>query len=305
MKAIQFSEYGGPQVLQLVDAPDPHAGPGQVRVAMRAASVNPFDWKVRSGAAGARDLPAGLGIDIAGIVDEVGEGVTELAVGNEVLGSSATPSYAELALASPGDLVRKPSGLSWEIAGALGVGDRTAYRVLKLLDVGAGDLLLVHAAAGGVGVFAIQLARAWGASVIGTASEANHDLLRSLGATPVAYGEGLRERLLGVAPNGVDAVLDASGRGELALSVELAGGPQRVITIAAPDAAEHGVTFSSGVSDTTAVDTSPALPEALTLIAEGRLQVPIWRTYPLAEAAAAHAESERGHLQGKIVLTAG
>ncbi len=306
MKAIQIFEYGGPEVLKLVDVEDPQPGDGEVRIAIRAASVNPIDWKVRSGAyAGGRELPIGLGVDIAGVVDRVGEGVTAFAVGDEVLGSSSTPAYAELALASPAALVAKPPDLPWEVAGALGVGDLTAYRVLKQLHVKAGDLLLVHAAAGGVGVFAVQLAIAQGAKVIGTASEGNHELLRSFGATPVAYGEGLRERLLQIAPHGVDAVLDASGRGELALSVELAGGPQRVITIAASDAAQHGVTFSSGVSDTSGVDTSPALPEALQLIADGRLKVPIWRTYPLAEAAAAHAESEGGHLQGKIVLVAG
>lgn len=305
MKAIQIFEYGGPDVLELVEVPDPQPGEGEVRIAMRAASVNPIDWKVRSGAYAGRELPIGLGVDIAGVVDRVGEGVSAFAVGDEVLGSSSTPAYAELALASPAALVAKPPDLPWEVAGALGVGDLTAYRVLQQLHVKAGDLLLVHAAAGGVGVFAVQLAIACGAKVIGTASEANHELLRSFGATPVAYGEGLRERLLQIAPHGVDAVFDASGRGELALSVELAGGPQRVITIAASDAAKHGVTFSSGVSDTSGVDTSPALPEALQLIAEGRLKVPIWRTYPLAEAAAAHAESERGHLQGKIVLVAG
>lgn len=306
MKAIQVFEYGGPEVLRLVDVPDPQASASEVRVAMRAASVNPIDWKVRSGAfASSRELPIGLGADIAGVVDQIGEGVTELAVGDEVLGAASTPAYAELALASPAALVRKPPELPWEVAGALGVGASTAYRVLEQLRVGQGDLLLVHAAAGGVGVFAVQFAIAWGAKVIGTASEDNHELLRSFGATPVVYGEGLRERLLELAPHGVDAVLDASGRGELGLSVELAKGPERVITIAASDAAEHGVRFSSGISDDSAVDTSPALPEALRLIAEGRLRVPIWKTYPLADAAAAHAESERAHLQGKIVLVAG
>ncbi len=159
----------------------------------------------------------------------------------------------------------------------------------------------IHAAAGGVGVFATQFAVERGARVIGTASEANQEFLRSIGAVPVVYGDGLRERILELAPEGVDAVLDASGRGELPLSVELAGGPERVVTIAAAqEASQLGVRFSGGPG--AVVDTHAALSQAVDLLVADRLQVPIWRTYPLADAAAAHAESERGHLRGKIVL---
>jgi NADPH:quinone reductase-like Zn-dependent oxidoreductase len=304
MKAISFSEYGGPEVLELVDVPDPQAGPGQVRIGVRAIGVNPIEWKVRRGLmadAFPRELPSGLGNELAGVVDQVGPEVDSFAVGDEVLGFSTTPAYAQLALADPHELQRRPAGLSWEVAASIGVGARTAYRVLGLLSVREGETLLIHAAAGGVGMFAVQLARARGVRVIGTASGSNHELLRSWGAEPVRYGEGLGERVRALAPGGVDAVLDCSGRGELPLSIELAGGPERVVTIAAPDAAQHGVVFSGGASGA-AVDTSGALPEALGLITEGRLQVPIWRTFPLAQAAAAHAESEGGHLHGKIVL---
>ena len=304
-KAIQFAEYGAPEVLQLVDVPEPQAGPGQVRLAVRATGVNPFETKVRRGLmaqAGPRELPSGLGSELAGVVDQVGEGVTAWAVGDEVLGASTTPAYAELALADPGALVGKPPELDWVTAAAVPIGARTAYRVLEQLHVGAGDVLLIHAAAGAVGLFAIQFATARGATVIGTASDSNHDFVRSLGATPVAYGDGLRERVLAIAPDGVDAVLDASGRGELPLSIELAGGTERVITIAAPDAAAHGVTFSGGGGGGPGVDVSAAIPTAVELIAAGRMQVPIWKTYPLAQAAEAHAESEGGHLRGKIVL---
>ncbi len=306
-KAIQFARYGGPEVLEIVDVPEPHASKGQVRIAVRAVGVNPIEWKVRRGMmaeVNPLSLPAGLGSELAGVVDEVGDEVTEWQVGDEVLGFAKTPAYAELALADPASLVAKPAALDWATAAALPIGVRTAYRVLELLHVGDGDVLLIHAAAGGVGLFAVQLARARGARVIGTASEANHAFLRSLGAEPVAYGDGLRERVLALAPDGVDAVLDASGRGELPLSIELAGGTERVITIAAPDAAAHGVTFSGGAGGPT-VDTSAAIPLALELLADDRLQVPIHKALPLAEAASAHAESERGHLRGKIVLLPG
>jgi NADPH:quinone reductase-like Zn-dependent oxidoreductase len=303
VKAIQFSRTGGPEVLELVDIPEPEPGSGQVRVRVEAAGVNPVETKQRRGILPVgRALPTGLGVELAGVIDEIGDGVDGLAIGDEVFGFGATPTYAEYALSTPARLTAKPASLPWPQAAALGVGVRTAYRVLELLKITDGDVLLIHAAAGAVGLFAVQLGVARGATVIGTASEANQDFLRSIGAAPVVYGDGLRGRVLAVAPDGVDAVLDASGRGELPLSIELAGGTERVITIAAPDAAEHGVRFSGGQSDADAVDTTPALPLALELIAAGRLQVPIWKTFALADAAAAHAESEGGHLRGKIVL---
>jgi NADPH:quinone reductase-like Zn-dependent oxidoreductase len=303
-KAVQFAEYGPPEVLKLIDVPDPQAGPGQVRVVMRAAGVNPVEYKIRSGFMAARrkiELPAGLGSEFAGVVDQLGEGVTELAVGDEVLGFSQSPAYAELVLADPAQLARKPSHVDWEHAGGISIGARTSYTVLAMLDLKAGETLLIHAAAGGVGIVATQIAQARGARVIGTAREDNHEFLRSIGAEPVTYGEGLAERVRAISPDGVDAVLDASGRGELPVSIELAGGPQRVVTIAAYDSADYGVAFA-GPDQAAKFDPQLAIGEAVALLDAGRLQMPVWKTYPLADAAAAHAESERAHLRGKIIL---
>lgn len=175
------------------------------------------------------------------MVDQVGEGVTAFSVGDEVLGASVTPSYAQSALADPAALVARPASVPWEVAGTLAGTGITAWVALDKLKVTEGETLLVHAAAGGVGTFAVQLAVARGARVIGTASEPNHEQLRSLGAEPVTYGEGLVDRVRAIAPQGVDAVLDASGRGEIPASIELAGGPSRVLTLVAFDAADTGI----------------------------------------------------------------
>jgi NADPH:quinone reductase-like Zn-dependent oxidoreductase len=215
-QAVQFDQYGGTEVLQVLDIAAPTVGPGQVRLRVRAAGVNPIDWKTLQGLMAEEiplQLPAGLGSDVAGVVDQVGEGVTDLAVGDAVLGRSVTPSFAEYALAVPADLIGKPEDLDWVVAGTLAGAGGTAYTVLRRLDLQPGQTLLIHAAAGGVGTFAVQLAVARGVRVIGTASERNHDYLRSIGALPITYGDGLAERVRSVAPDGVDAVLDASGRG--------------------------------------------------------------------------------------------
>lgn len=299
--AIRFAAYGDPDVLTTDEVPDPVPGPGEVLVRVRAAGVNPADWKQRRGLwSGGTPLqePRGLGHDLAGVVEAVGDGVTAPAVGDEVFGTG-TDTYAELALATPDQLATRPPEVPWETAGGVGVAGRTAYRVLRQLDIGPGDTLLIHAAAGGVGIVATQLALAWGAEVIGTAGSDNQAFVRELGAIPVRHGDGWADRVRTAAPDGVDVVLDASGRGELALSVELAGGPDRVLTIAAADAAEHGVRFSDGDRG---VDVSDAFAELGRLLAAGDLVLPVWRTYPLDEAAAAHRASEDGHLRGKIVL---
>ncbi|RKN12035.1 NADP-dependent oxidoreductase [Streptomyces radicis] len=303
--AVQFSEYGATDVLRVVDVPPPTAGPGQVRLAVRAAGVNPIDWKILHGHLSQvmpLDLPGGLGSDVAGVVDQVGEGVTTFSVGDEVLGASITPSYARSALADPAVLVARPPSVPWEVAGALAGAGITAWEALNKLEVAEGETLLVHAAAGGVGTFAVQLAVARGARVIGTASEGNHERLRSLGAEPVTYGKGLVERVRAVSPRGVDAVLDASGRGEIPDSIELAGGPARVLSLVAFDAAGSGIRIHR---------TEPgaggrrALGEILALIEAGRLRVPIQRAYPLGEVAAALEVSRSGHLSGKLVLLPG
>ncbi|MFF7601761.1 NADP-dependent oxidoreductase [Streptomyces mirabilis] len=299
---VQFSEYGSTDVLRVVDVPPPTPGPGQVRLAVRAAGVNPIDWKILGGHMSQvmpLDLPAGLGSDVAGVVDQVGEGVTAFEVGDEVLGVSITPSYAQSALADPAVLVAKPASVPWEVAGSLAGPGITAWEVLNKLKIAKGETLLVHAAAGGVGTFAVQLAVARGARVIGTASESNHEQLRSLGAEPVTYGEGLVDRVRAIAPQGVDAVLDASGRGEIPDSIELAGGPARVLTLVAFDAADTGIQVHMSAPGESGAQ---ALRDILSLMEKGRLRVPIWRTFPLAEAADALQVSQAGHLGGKIVL---
>jgi NADPH:quinone reductase-like Zn-dependent oxidoreductase len=273
-----------------------------VRLAVKAAGVNPFDWKVLHGFIPGlpKELPGGLGNDVAGIVDAVGEGVTSPAVGDAVLGQSVGPSYASAALGSATALVPKPESLPWEVAGAIGGAGGTAWKVLERLGVREGETLLVHAAAGGVGTFAVQLAVARGARVIGTAGESNHERLRGWGVIPVLYGDGLAERVREVAPDGIDAALDASGRGgELPVSVELTGDPARVLTIAGFDGAPDGVLLHQGGGGE---DTPKALREIVALIAEGRLEVPIAGTYPLERAAEALDRSEHGHTAGKLVL---
>lgn len=244
-------------------------------------------------------LPAGLGSDVAGVVDRVGAGVTAFQVGDEVLGSALTPAISEYALADPTNLVVKPAELSWEVAGSLAGAGGTAWSVLDRLDIRAGETLLVHAAACGVGTFAVQLAVARGARVIGTAGERNFEYLQSIGAEPVRYGDGLLERVRAMAPAGVDAVLDASGRGEIPLSIELAGGPARVLTLVAFDAAATGIQIFVGRTDD---DRGPALRGIVSLIGNGSVTVPIWQAFPLEGTAAALQASITGHLRGKIVV---
>ncbi|NUS13611.1 MAG: NADP-dependent oxidoreductase [Streptomyces sp.] len=305
-KAIAFAEFGPADVLRPVEIDVPEPGPGQVRIAVRAAGVNPLDTKIRSGAMGAAfpvDLPHVPGVEASGVVEAVGPGVTGLSAGDEVFGPTASGAYAGLALLAADRAARKPGTLGFPEAAALPVAAETSYRVLDLLAPGAGEMLLVHGAAGGVGSLAVQFAVGRGVRVIGTASEGNHDHLRALGAIPVTYGEGLVDRVRALAPDGVDAVFDTTGFPEsLAASVELAGGTDRVATIGSPVAAgQYGVTFSSGAG-AEAYRGKPAFEEALALHAAGRLTVAVHRVYPLDEAADAHRASEAGHLTGKLLL---
>jgi NADPH:quinone reductase-like Zn-dependent oxidoreductase len=300
MKAVCYSQFGGPEVLKIVDLPDPHAGPGQIRVAVHAAGVNPTDWKLRKGLMGG-ELPQTTGREVAGVVDEVGEGVTDAAVGDRVFGfSDDGAGAAELALLS--HYAPIPPSLGFTEAPALPVALETATRSLDALGVGAGSTLLVNGATGGVGSAAVQLAVARGARVIGTASHANHDYLRSLGAGPVAYGAGLVERVRALAPDGVDVALDVAGSGVLPELIELAGGPEHVVTITDfAGAQEHGVTFSRGDAGRAV----HALAEIGELIEAGRFSLPVAQTFPLAEIAEAHRVSEDGHVRGKLVLLVG
>ena len=228
-----------------------------------------------------------------------GEPADALAVGDEVFGLTSTGAYAEYALA--GDIVRKPAALSFEAAAALPVAGETAQRVLDLLGLREGETLLLHGAAGAVGQIAVQLAVALGASVVGTASPANHDFLRSLGAVPVAYGAGLADRVRAAAPQGVDAVFDAAGQDALPVSIALLGGTtDRIVTIADMHAADHGVVFSAGGTPPEKVRT--VLAAHARLAVEGRLAVPVVETFALADAAKAQELSETGHVRGKLVI---
>ncbi|GHG52547.1 NADP-dependent oxidoreductase [Streptomyces griseocarneus] len=304
IKAVAFSSYGSADVLRLTDVDQPVPGPGQVRIAVRCAGVNPLDHKIRSGAM-AGLFPVGLphvpGVEASGVVEAVGEGVVGVQAGDAVLGRTATGAYAEQALAPAEELMIKPLSLPWEEAAALPVAAETAWRALNLLALNEGETVLVHGAAGGVGTLAVQFARARDVRVIGTASEFNHEYLRGLGAIPVAYGEGLADRVREAAPGGVDAALDAVGKGDaVGISVQLTGAPGRVVSIADPEGARRsGARFSSGGP---ASGTGPALTAALALHEAGILQLPIHRVYRLHEAAEAHRASEHGHLTGKIVL---
>jgi len=311
MRAVQFTRYGPPDVVHVAEVEEPHAGPGQVRIAVRASGLSPGETLVRSGAV--RDaipveFPYRTGFDAAGVVDEVGEDVTGVAIGDEVFGMTTTTArganadFTVLAHWAP-----KPAAWTWEEAGGAAGSAETATRVLDRLAVGDGHTLLVQGAAGAVGAVTVQLAVARGARVLGTASEHNHDFLRSLGAEPTTYGPGLPHRVHALAPSGVDAVVDCAG-GALPDLVTIAGDAKRVVTIA-PDftAAAHGVHLShSAPAGEVGTSADPLAVHGLTiavaLAAEGRLRIPVAAAFPLTEAAAAHALSETRHARGKIVL---
>lgn len=298
MKAIQYSRFGGPEVLELVDLPDPHPGPGQIRVAVRAAAVNPIDWKVRSGMMGG-EVPQTTGREVAGVVDEVGDGVTDVAPGDRVFGFVADGAgAAELALLA--DYAPIPPSLDFAQAAALPVAVETAVRTLDVLGVGPDVTVLINGAAGGVGSAATQIARSRGARVIGTASPYNHEYLRSLGAEPTTYGDGLVERVREIAPEGLDVALDAAGGGALPALVELTGDPERVVTIVDYAGAQHtGARFSGGLGTGRAVH---ALRDIGTAIEAGQFSIRVAQTFPLEQIAEAHRLSETGHVRGKLIL---
>jgi len=298
VRAVQFAEYGGPEVLGVADVEEPHAGPGQIRIAVRAASVNAIDWKKRSGMLAEYmpvEFPHVGGYDAAGVVDEIGDGVEGVTEGDEVFGFTVDSQGAMAEYALLDRWARKPAELSWEEAAGYPVAVETAARVLDLLGVGAGKTVIVNGAAGGVGTAAVQLARERGARVIGTASEANHDFLRSLGAEPTTYGPGLAERVRAL--GGADLAFDAVGLGALPDLIEITGSPDTVVTIADYTAEEHGVRVSGsgGAGDY-------ALAEAADLAAAGRFRLPVERTFTFDEAAEAQRLSAAGHVRGKVVL---
>ncbi|WP_328648968.1 NADP-dependent oxidoreductase [Amycolatopsis sp. NBC_00348] len=300
MKAARFSRFGAPEVLEIVDLPDPRPAAGQVRITVRAAGVNASDWKKRQGLMDP-DLPQTMGYEAAGVVEELGDGVTDVAVGDRVFGlSEGGAAQAERAVLSWYAPI--PASLDFASAAALPVAGETSARALDQLGVEAGDTLLVNGASGSVGTAAVQLAVARGVRVIGTGSAATHDFLRSLGAEPVAYGEGMPERVRALAADGVDLALDVAGNGVLPELADLAGGPEHVITVADfAGAQRHRVRFSRGDGGRAYY----VLAEIGRLAGAGRFVVRVGGTFPLAGIAEAHRAGEAGRVRGKLVLLMG
>lgn len=302
-KAVRFDRYGGIDVLQVVDVERPAPGPGQVLVRVKATSINPGEAKIRSGALAERwpaTFPSGEGSDVAGVVEELGEGVTGFSVGDEVLGwTDNRAAHAELVVTGAADLARKPAGVSWEVAGSLFVAGATAYAMVRAVGAGQGDTVVVSGAAGGVGTIAVQLARNAGATVIGLASEAHHEWLSSHGVIPVTYGEGAADRIRAASGGKVDAFLDTHGGGYVELAIELGVRPERIDTIADFAAgAKYGVKTDGNAAGASA----DVLAELAGLADKGLLEVPIAAVYPLEQVQDSYRQLEQGHTLGKIVL---
>ncbi|ODU78818.1 MAG: hypothetical protein ABT08_03155 [Microbacterium sp. SCN 71-21] len=305
MKSVQIVSWGTTDDLEVRDIPTPEADGGQVRVKVQATGLNPVDWKIievmqdKPGGYGAHIvLPSGNGNDYAGVVDQVGEGVTGVSVGDAVFGGSRYFAQAEYVVVDAGSVIPIPDGLTVAQAGGLDIVGRTAVASVRQVAPQAGETVLVSAAAGGVGVIAAQLVRLAGARVIGTASPANHGYLTELGIEPVAYGDGLVERLRELAPEGIDAVLDNQGRATLEAAVELGVPTGRINTIAEHSfAAQHGISSVGG-----AKADNKDLAELAGRIAAGEILFPIDSVYPLDQVTAAYAHLKAGHLRGKVVL---
>jgi NADPH:quinone reductase-like Zn-dependent oxidoreductase len=306
MKAVRFDEYGPVDVLDVREVPTPEPGPGQVLVRVKAAGINPGEAKIREGELHERwpaTFPSGQGSDFAGVVDKLGPGVTTFAPGDEVIGWVDTrSSQAEYTVAEAANLARKPAGLPWEVAGAIPVAGFTAWAMVRAVDLKPGDTVVVSGAAGGVGSIAVQLAKRTGATVIGLASPANHEWLTRHGVIPVAYGDGVAERIRDAAQPSqrIDAFLDTYGGDyvELALG-DLKVSPERVDTIANFAAvAKYGVKAEGNAAGASAAN----LSELARLAAAKELEIPLAHTFPLGEVRAAYALLAKGHLRGKIVL---
>jgi NADPH:quinone reductase-like Zn-dependent oxidoreductase len=298
MRALQFRAYGGPEVLEWAEAPDPHAGAGQLRIAVRAASVNPIDWKTIAGATSGGKPMVGtgyLGYDAAGVVDQVGDGVTGVAVGAEVFGRGRN-TQAEYAVL--GSWAAKPPSIDWAVAAAAGVAGETSERGLRLLEVKAGDTLFVDGGAGGVGAVAVQMALARGAKVIASASQANHDYLRGISATPVLYGQGVAERVRAAAGDPVDAVFDVAGKTPVQDLIGLAPKPSQVVSIANYAAGQAGARVTGGGADSHPMQ---ALALVAELLAQNKLVLKV-QTFPFDRAAEPYRISRSGHVRGKLVL---
>jgi NADPH:quinone reductase-like Zn-dependent oxidoreductase len=303
MKAVRFDRYGGIDVLEVRDVEDPVAGPGQVVVAVKAAGINPGEIAIREGFLHDRwpaTFPSGEGTDLAGVVQAVGDGVSAFAVGDEVLGwTEQRASQAELVVVPDDQLTAKPASVSWEVAGSLFVAAFAAYASVQAVAPQAGETVVVSAAAGGVGSVAVQLARRSGATVIGLASEPNHDWLRRHDIVPVTYGDGQAERIREAAPGGIDAFIDTFGGGYVDLAIELGVAPQRINTIIDYDAVQRLGVQAQG---THAIASAALLTEIVGLVADGSLEIPIARTFPLAQVRDAFTALAERHTHGKIVL---
>ncbi|NJQ02851.1 NADP-dependent oxidoreductase [Streptomyces zingiberis] len=303
MKAVTIDSYG--ETPKTTEVPEPKVGPDSVLIRVRAAGVNPVDWKITAGYLDPvlhAEFPLTPGWDVAGVVERVGPAVTEFAPGDEVIAYNRQDvarfgTFAELAVAPIRAVARKPASLSWAQAAGLPLAGLTALQSLRAAGTGKGDTVLVHAAAGGVGSFAVQIAVALGARVIGTASERNHDYLRSLGAEPVTYGDGLAGRVRELAPEGVDVAVDFAGGDSVAVSTEVARSAARVVSVVdagVKEAGGHYVFVRPSTAD---------LTELGELADAGKLTVNVDRELPLDEVAEAFRISQEGRTRGKIVLT--
>ncbi|WP_030910550.1 NADP-dependent oxidoreductase [Streptomyces sp. NRRL F-5126] len=317
-RIVRPTAYGTPEVLAVADMAVPRAAADGVVVRVRAAGVNPIDWKVYSGAFHAVDdshkdaagiaapMPS-IGLECAGVVTETGTKVTGVGIGDEVIVYPVTSAYADYVAAPATSVFRKPAGLSWAGAGSLLLTGTTAVHALEAAEVSTGDTVLVHGGSGGVGLMGVQLAAARGATVIATAAERNHQLLRDLGATPVAYGPGLVGRVRAAAPGGVSAAVDFAGTDEaLDVSLELVPDRQRIASIAgSPRRGEAGIKllgYGPGQDAGTEVRAT-ARHDLVERAGSGELRVVVAATYPLGEAAQAHRAGLAGHAPGKLVLT--
>ncbi|CPW88967.1 Putative oxidoreductase [Mycobacteroides abscessus subsp. bolletii] len=304
-KAVQFDQYGGIDVLQVRDVPRPVPAPDEVLVQVRAAGINPGEAKIRTGMLHDRfpaTFPSGQGSDLAGVVVEAGHGVARFAPGDEVFGyTDNRASHAEFVVVPASQLVTKPEGLSWEVAGSLFVAGSTAYAAVGSVHLSPGDVVAVSAAAGGVGTIAVQLARAAGATVIGIAGPDNDEWLTAHGVIPVNYGDGLAERIKAAAPQGrVDAFLDLFGGGYVDLALnELGVDLQRIDTIIDFAAIERYGVQSVGNAEGASAQ---VLSELAALIVDGKLEVTVAQTFPLDAVRSAYELLERQHTRGKIVL---
>ncbi len=304
-RAVLLTSFGGPEVLTLHEVPAPQAGPGQIRVRVTAAGLNPMDWFMTSDAKTAArfglSLPAGFGTDYAGVVDQVGDGVTGFSAGDRVYGGALSRAVADFVvvaaagtIAVGGDAHHTPDGIDDRTAATLAIAGRTAAAALAVVNPGPGDTVLMGGAAGGVGVFAVQLARLAGARVIGTGSAASSDFLRSLGAEPVAYGDGLAERVRGLAPGGVTAAIDLYGAEAAHAARELGVADARITTIAAQ---VDGIAPANGASAAPG-----ALEEVARMVAANQLRVPIAASFPVEQIRAAVELQAGRHVHGKVVI---